>query len=67
MRVTAPLPPLLLVNLNVWSLIGGTVLGRIRMCGLLEEGMPLGMGFEVSHTHARLSLEISAYCVWIRM
>ena len=37
--------------MNAWSLVGGTVLGRIRRCGLVGESMPLGIGFEVSKVH----------------
>jgi hypothetical protein len=37
-----------LVYLNVWFAVGRTV-GRVRRYGLLEEGMPLRVGFEVSN------------------
>lgn len=35
---------------------------KIRRDGLTERNVSLGMGFEVSKDHARLSLSISAAC-----
>ena len=40
-----------LTYLNAWSQGGGTVLGRIRRYGLVEEGMSLGVGFEILKVH----------------
>jgi hypothetical protein len=34
-----------------WSLVGGTVLGRIRRCGFVGRSLSLGISFEVSKDH----------------
>lgn len=39
------------IYLNAWSLVSGDVLGKIRRCGLIVEGLSLGVGFEVSKAH----------------
>ena len=48
----APPPPKRLRSLNVWSLVGGTVLGRIKS-GLVGGSVSLEVSFEVSKAHAR--------------
>lgn len=40
-----------LMCLNAWSLVGGTVLKRIRGCGLVGGSVSLEMDFEVSKAH----------------
>lgn len=41
-----------LIDLNIWSLVGGIVWGRIKRFFFLEE-WSLGMGVEVSKAQAR--------------
>jgi hypothetical protein len=47
--------PYRLICLNAWSLVSGTVLGRIRRHGLAGGSVSLRIDFEVSKDHARSS------------
>lgn len=40
---------------------------RIRRCGLFGLGVRLGVEFEVSTVHGRVSVLSSACCLWVRM
>ena len=46
-----------LIQMNVWSPVAGTILGRIRSC-VLVEGVSLRVGFKVSKVHTRLSVSL---------
>lgn len=37
-----------LIYLNVWSLVGRTVMGRITRCGIIGKSVSLGAGFKAS-------------------
>lgn len=45
-----------IIYLNVWSLTGGIVLGWMRRYGLVGRGVSVGVDFEASKVHARLTL-----------
>jgi hypothetical protein len=49
-----------LTYLNTLSLAGGNILRRVRKCDLVEGGVSLREGFEVSKIHTRPSLLLSA-------
>jgi hypothetical protein len=48
-----------LIYLKAWSIVGGTVLGRIKRHGLVGGGVSLEVGFEILKTHIRPSLAFS--------
>lgn len=56
-----------LIRLNFWSLVSEIVWGRIRKCGLVGEGVPLEISFEVSKAHSKPSFTLFAGCLWIKM
>lgn len=45
-----------IIYLNVWSLTSGIVLGWMRRYGLVGRGVSVGVDFEASKVHARLTL-----------
>ena len=51
-----------LIYLNACSLIGETVLGRIRRCGLIGGVLSLRVCLEVLKAHIRPSLSLSPTC-----